>query len=69
MRLYALVLLQCVAIVWLHCVALRRNLETLRSYLAHTDAPRGGDDGVWVDGQPHMYSFHLCQQCVERATM
>ena len=66
MRLYALVLFQCCVIVWLHFLAVRRNLEYLRAYLALNIA---NSPDLWVDGGPHRYSFHMCAECADVVTM
>ena len=63
MRLYALALFQCGVILWLHFVALRRNLESLRVYIARHPPHHSAPD-LWVDGGPRGYSFHLCPRCV-----
>jgi hypothetical protein len=53
--------------LWLHFLALRRNLAALRYYVAHhvAVADSSNDGGIWVDAGRAGYSFHLCNHCVD----
>ena len=72
--LYAVVLLQCIAVLWLHYEALRRNTDRLRGLLAqprhhhcHEHAGDAATDGAvaWVPSLGP-FTLTLCAACIRR---
>lgn len=64
MRLLTLCMLQVFLLVWMHHLAVSRNLWRLRSYVSRNDARRDQvDGGMWV----HLATgggFRLCADCL-----
>jgi hypothetical protein len=57
--LLPLLVTQVIILLWLHYMALQKNLYALQRYVA--SQTKWKQNGVWVEGTK--YSFHLCQKC------
>lgn len=67
-RLLFVVFAQALLLLWMYYLAVTRNHQRLRYYIAqeHGRQLPDGDRCLWVRGGYGIRGFHLCDDCVRR---